>query len=103
MKQFMRWMLDDRGKRLSLVVAISYIVIGVILKATVGDLLRVCMVLLLPLACIWFSDGMGRFTGFSPIGQMNISTESPGCLVALGGWILLLLPIFAGIIAAFVK
>lgn len=52
--------------------------------------------LILPLACIWFSDAMGSFTGIMR-GQAITST-TPGCLVAFGGWLLLLLPAMMGIV-----
>jgi len=48
--------------------------------------------LLLPMACIWFSEEMGEFTGV--MGRHYIDAKSPGCLVAFLGWVLLLLPMF---------
>jgi hypothetical protein len=103
MKQFIKWIFDDRGKRLSLVVAILYFATTIICKGGVIDLFRLFGFLLIPLACIWFGDGMGRYAGYSPLGQLFISKESPGCLVALVGWILLLLPVLAVIIWSLVK
>jgi hypothetical protein len=101
-KQFIKWIFDDRGKRLSLVVAIIYFAIAILCKWEANVLLRLFGLLLLPLACIWFADAMGKYTGFSPLGQLNITKETPGCLVALVGWILLLLPIWVVIIWALV-
>jgi hypothetical protein len=46
--------------------------------------------LILPLACIWFSEEMGAFKGF--MSWQSIDQESPGCIVAFLGWVLLLLP-----------
>lgn len=37
-----------------------------------------------PLACIWFSDTMGNFTGFLGIGPA-ITQTTPGCVVAFFG------------------
>jgi hypothetical protein len=102
-KQFIKWIFDDGGKRLSLAVVTIYIGIALICKAGAMDFIRLFGFLLLPLACIWFGDAMGKYTGFSPIGQQFINRESPGCLVTLMGWILLLLPIWAAIIWALVK
>ena len=46
--------------------------------------------LLLPMACIWFGEEMGALTGVMR-GQY-VGAESPGWLVALLGWVILLLP-----------
>ena len=47
--------------------------------------------LALPLACIWFGDEMGEWTGTMRLHQ--ITSSSPGNIVAFMGWILLLLPV----------
>lgn len=52
---------------------------------------RVAIFLVLPMACIWFGEEMGGFTGMT--GRGAITGTTPGWLVAVGGWILLLLPI----------
>ena len=63
---------------------------------------RVALFLLLPLACIWFSDAMGRYSS-SGIGMRGpaITGTTPGCFVALGGWLLLFLPVIIGLIVCF--
>ena len=49
---------------------------------------------ILPLACIWFADGMGSYTGrWSWLFGLTSMQSTPGDAVALGGWLLLLLPI----------
>ncbi|MBN1270334.1 MAG: hypothetical protein JXB04_12155 [Kiritimatiellae bacterium] len=58
---------------------------------------RVAIFLVLPLACIWFSDAMGGYTGVG-FGRGAITSTTPGCFVAFGGWLLLLLPVIAGLI-----
>lgn len=71
--------------------ALVYLALAVIfggLEAT----LKCALFLLLPLACIWYADEMGSFTG-TMRGQ-HIGSETPGCFVALGGWLILLLPVF---------
>ncbi|MCA9198562.1 MAG: zf-TFIIB domain-containing protein [Planctomycetales bacterium] len=46
---------------------------------------------LLPLVCIWFSDGLGNLTGVSlGLGRPTVTHATPGVLIALAGWILLL-------------
>jgi hypothetical protein len=65
--------------------------------------LKVLAFLILPLACIWFSDSMGNYTGKFPISGGGINQPTPGCLVCIGGWLLLLMPIFAGIVSLIYK
>jgi hypothetical protein len=60
--------------------------------------LKVLAFLILPLACIWFADAMGKYTGRLPISAGGINQQTPGCLVCIGGWLLLLLPLFVGIV-----
>lgn len=75
------------SRLISATIALAYIVGAYIL----GDgeaAFRIALYLMLPLACIWFSEGM-RFSGES----------TPGCAIAFGGWVLLFLPIVIGLIA----
>jgi hypothetical protein len=46
---------------------------------------------ILPLACIWFSEPMGGFTGLS--GSIGITAPSPSIFVCIAGWLLLILPL----------
>jgi hypothetical protein len=55
------------------------------------------MFLILPLACIWFSEEMGNYSGM--LMQGGPMTRTPGCFVAIGGWFLLTLPLILGIIS----
>ncbi len=51
------------------------------------------------MAAIWISDELGAYTG--PFGRDYIDTESPGCMVKIVGWILLVgLPSFSVIYQA---
>ncbi|MCC6694547.1 MAG: hypothetical protein IT365_02850 [Candidatus Hydrogenedentes bacterium] len=59
---------------------------------------KLALYLILPLACIWFSDAMGGYTGSSLGAQPSITESTPGCFVAFGGWLLLLLPLIAWLI-----
>jgi hypothetical protein len=57
---------------------------------------------LLPLACILFPDAMGGYTGTNWGGMRpSITAESPGCLVKLLGWAMLLFPILVWLILKF--
>ena len=51
--------------------------------------------LVMPLLCIWFGDEMGGYIGALPGPAINKPT--PGCLVKLCGWFLLLLPAIIGL------
>ncbi len=57
---------------------------------------EVSLFLILPLACIWFSDAMGGYTG--PVWRAVINAPSPGVVVGVAGWLLLLLPAIVGIV-----
>lgn len=85
------------SRGLSALVALTYLVAALIGGGPVG-FVSCALYLLLPLACIWFPDEMGDFTGV--IRGHMVTSESPGCLVAAGGWLLLLLPVIAGAIIA---
>ncbi len=50
--------------------------------------------LILPLACIWFGDELGSYVG--PAGMVSLSYSitfpTPGVMLRVGGWLLLLAP-----------
>jgi hypothetical protein len=79
----------DLNRILSGLLAVMYVV-----AAFVGNGAETCfkvvMFLILPLACIWFGDAMGEYIGQS--GSGYITETSPGFLVRILGWLLLLLP-----------
>ena len=79
----------------SIIVAVAYLAIA---YSGVGGeaALRTLLFLILPLACIWFGDEMGSFTGIMRGQYVNATT--PGCLVTVGGWLLLALPAIIGIV-----
>jgi hypothetical protein len=78
------WTLVNRG--LSLIVYVGYIAAA---YHGAGGLLaaKVAIPLLLPMACIWFPDAMGSFTGTMHYHAITAST--PAFLVCAGGWLLL--------------
>jgi hypothetical protein len=49
------------------------------------------MLVVFPLFCIWYREDMGGYTGPTGLVRQPINQTSPGCLVAFGGWVLLLL------------
>jgi hypothetical protein len=89
---------------LSLVIAAGYLSIVLFMPghtsfpARIGAVLVVAGYLLIPLLCILFGDEMGNYIGTLPGPAINKST--PGCLVSLGGWVLLLLPLIVFLIMA---
>lgn len=78
------------GKTLSILVAAAYL-IAAFTSATPAVGLRVLGFLILPLACIWFSEEMGEYTG--NWGRHHIDEKSPGCMIAFLGWVILLMPV----------
>ncbi len=76
--------LINRG--LSLVVAIVYLLAAIL---DGGGLVaaKLAVVLLLPLACIWFPEALGNYTGVMRLQAITAST--PAFLVCAGGWLLL--------------
>ena len=85
---------------LSLLIAIAYLVIVFFLKQpkSAVDVLEVLLTiaagLFVPLGCIWFGDELGDYVGTFP--GPAFTTRSPGWLVKIGGWVLLLLPAIFG-------
>jgi len=55
----------------------------------------------LPLACIWFGDAMGGFTGLST--DIWITAPTPGIIICILGWLILLLPLIIAVVCALVK
>jgi hypothetical protein len=74
---------------LSALVALVYVV-GAALAGGAEGGCKMGLVLILPLACIWFSEAMGGYTG--PTTSMPITAPSPGIMVCILGWVILLLP-----------
>lgn len=75
---------------LSLIVAIGYLAAAYFF-ADSEVLFKMISFLLIGMACIWFGDPLGRITGFRWIGNINVSQETPGSVIKILGWILLLL------------
>jgi hypothetical protein len=75
---------------LSGLLALGY-VIGAYATTGGEGCFKVLMFVILPLACIWFGEAMGGFTG--PSGSNWITAPSPGKVVCVLGWLLLALPV----------
>jgi hypothetical protein len=73
----------------SLVVAAAYLVAAVVIVGRDAQALVTCaLVDLLPLPFIWFADEFGSYTGPADHGYINRPT--PGVMVAIAGWVVLL-------------
>lgn len=78
------------GKILSLLVAIGYLVCAIIGEhGFTVDVFKCSIVLLLPLALIWFPDQMGDATGYLAGHMMRVDTPTPPILISIMGWLFL--------------
>jgi hypothetical protein len=80
---------------LSGLIAATYVVIALCGGGAEAGF-KVAFFLVLPLACIWFSEAMGGYTG--PNWRAAITAPTPGVFVCIAGWLLLLLPAIVGIV-----
>jgi len=76
------------SRALSLLVAAAYVAVCVWQDGAKD--LPPFLVLLLPLALIWFPEQIGSMTGYFGVGHGSITAESPPLLVAFVGWVFLL-------------
>ena len=79
---------------LSGLVAVLYVV-GAYIGSGAESAWKIAIFVILPLACIWFGDAMGGYIG--PTSRGAITSTTPGWLVCIAGWLLLLMPVFVGI------
>lgn len=87
---------SGKGKAVAVVVALFYLVFAYFLMGFVGSL-RILLFLVLPLGCIFFGEPLGRLTEvrFSlTFLRPMLTKRTPGFFVVLGGWLLLLFPLF---------
>ena len=90
-----------RSRPLSALVAASYLAFTAFTPGGLENVVTMTLFLLLPMACIWFSDSMGTLTGISlGLTRPRVSIATPGDFVAIGGWLLLACPV---ILAVFVN
>jgi hypothetical protein len=82
---------------LSGLIAVIYIIVATVAGGA-EDGFKVFAFTILPIACIWFGDAMGGYTGPTGTG-MPFTAPSPGVIVCIVGWLVLLLPVVLVIIA----
>jgi hypothetical protein len=81
------------ARTISLGIVIIYLIAALIYGGW-ELLLIAAIVLIMPLAMIWFGEEIGDYVGgFHRIGKPYITKRSPGSLVSLFGWALLLAPV----------
>jgi hypothetical protein len=78
------------NRAISGLIAVIYIVLAYA-QGGGESAFRFGMFLVLPLACIWFAEAMGRYTG--PTTIIAITEPTPALVVLILGWLLLLLPL----------
>ncbi len=92
---------SNRGKIIAVIIALFYLGAAYFSDGAEA-FFRMLLFLMLPLACIFFGEELGRVTGvrfrvaFSPV----VTKPTPGVFVVFGGWILLLLPLIIVIFLA---
>jgi hypothetical protein len=78
------------GRILSLLIAIGYatcMIIGA--HGFTEDVFKGCMVLLFPLALIWFPEQIGDATGYFAGHMMRVDAPTPPVLISIMGWLFL--------------
>ena len=93
MRNIFEWIRDNKGKTIALFIASCYLIFSIFFLSN-HMWLYMIFYLTLPLACILFSDAMGDYAAAFRMSGLFPKT-SPGCLVALMGWALLLLPLLS--------
>jgi len=78
-------------------VVVVYVVVAALYWGG-GMAVRVAGFCVLPVACIWFSDVMGRYRGIGLRFPVGITSESPPSILFVVGWLLLLLPALLGLL-----
>ena len=74
----------------STVFASVILLVALFLGVGMDGTLRLVALLLLPMACIWFSDAIGNLTGIRlGLASPTVTSTTPGIAVAFGGWILM--------------
>jgi hypothetical protein len=89
-----------KNRLFSASLASTYILLSVFLGGAEAAF-KTGLFVILPLACIWFSEAMGGYVG--PNWREAITSPTPAIFVCIGGWLLLLLPLVIGIAYAFTK
>ncbi len=82
---------------LSGALAVCYVIAAIFIGGA-ETAFKVGLFLILPIACIWFSESMGSYVG--PVWPAAITHPTPAVFVCIGGWLLLLVPLIVAIVLA---
>lgn len=78
------------------IIALAYLLTaGLALDPAVAG--RLAVFLVIPLGFIWFSEAIGDYTG-AGFTRSPVTSASPAWMIAIGGWVVLLLPLVFGLI-----
>jgi uncharacterized membrane protein len=96
---------NNKGRILSLIVALLYIIFGIIVGGF--GFLAVLLFLVMPVSLIWFSELIGSYTGSSfgfggPIVKA-IDSPTPAVFIRSIGWFLLLFPFIKALFIAIIS
>lgn len=64
-------------------------------KDTILLLIVTCLFVAVAVAMIWWGEDWGGAS--AGVSHLGIDRGTPGCFVVLGGWLLLLMPVLAGV------
>ena len=87
----------NRNRVFSIFVAVFYFIVAYTASGA-ETAFKAVLVVILPLACIWFPEQLGGYLG--PAGSSTITATSPAILIRTLGWVLLFLPLILWIVPA---
>jgi hypothetical protein len=82
---------------ISAIVALVFLVVAFVHAGAAGTF-KLALFLIIPLACIWFSEELGGYVG--PAWGGPVMSPTPGIIVCIVGWLLLFLPVLIWVIYA---
>jgi len=87
---------DGRVSRLLSTIVLLFYLVTAYTSGGVDLSLRVLLLSIVPIACIWFPEPLGDYTGLF-LGD-SITNTSPAGLVWFLGWLVLLLPMLLAVL-----
>jgi hypothetical protein len=105
-EQFQRQVRSQRRLRIHRVLSASVVLLylmGAFWVFGIEGVLRVALGVCLPMACIWFPDAMGKAHGPTGAVAPVITMPTPGGMLRIGGWVLLLAPGVTGFVTALMR
>ena len=87
--------LSSLTRTMTVLICASGLITIYMLTSQLEIVARISLALILPGACIWYSEELGNVTGIS---LPQIGQTTPGIMVAVAGWILVLTILTAAIV-----